>query len=228
MLSEPNVNIQDISDSNRRERRTKPRISNLNESFNLRDDLRDLEDNLGLHRGGADSPLCGARRHYRLDPRALRKALLNHIEQYGDNNEYYIDDGDSDNDNIFSEIDGTCLNLRDESVIFANDSKPTFGNRLYNWTRGAVSKIRENICLGRSTKPEYEVGRLYRTHRRVPADTVQLVNRRIGSPFTLSLNGIVSIKLPSPDVRHGHSSYSVRSKSAVLGDDRSCFEAILG
>ncbi|KAK9386638.1 hypothetical protein V1515DRAFT_604315 [Lipomyces mesembrius] len=228
MLSEPNVNIQFISDSNRRESPTKPHISNLSESFNLRDDLRDLEDNLGLHRGGADSPLCGARRHYRLDPRALRKALLNHIEQHGDNNEYYIDDGDIDNENFFSEIDGRCLNLRDESVTFANDSKPTFGNRLYNWTRGAVSKIRENICMGRSTKPEYEVGRLYRPHRRLPADTVQLVNRRMGSPFMWSLNGIVSIKLPSPDVRHGHSSYSARSNSVVLGDDRSCFEAILG
>ncbi|KAK9362942.1 hypothetical protein V1504DRAFT_446931 [Lipomyces starkeyi] len=222
MLSEPNVNIHDISDSNRRESPTK----NLRESFNLRDDLRDLEDNLGLHRGGADSPLCGARRHYRLDPRALRKALLNHIQQHGDNNEYYIDNDDSENENFCSEIDGTGLNFINESVSFANDSKPTFGIRLYNWTRSAVSKIRENICMGRSTKTEYEIGRLYRSHRRVPTD-IQQVHRRMGSPFMWSLNGIISIKLPSPEVRHGYSSNSAGTSYVVLGDNRS-FEAILG
>ncbi|KAK9329862.1 hypothetical protein V1520DRAFT_342095 [Lipomyces starkeyi] len=227
MLSEPNVNIHDISDSNRRESPTKPHISNLRESFNLRDDLRDLEDNLGLHRGGADSPLCGTRRHYRLDPGALRKALLNHIEQHGDNNEYYIDNDDSENENFWSEIDGTGLKFRNESVSFANDPKPTFSIRLYNWTRSTVSKIRENICMGRSTKPEYEIGRLYRPHRLVPTDTVQLVHRRTASPFMWSLSGIISIKLPSPDVQHGYSSNSAGASSVVLGDDRS-FEAILG
>ncbi|KAK9234701.1 hypothetical protein V1525DRAFT_435367 [Lipomyces kononenkoae] len=200
----PNTN----SDSDRRESSTVPKVSSNNmESFNLRDDLRVLEDNLGLHRGGADSPLCGARAHYSLDPRALKRALLNHIERHGDNNEHYIDNDDRINEDYFADINNLAR------APAANDTRPSTGTRLYNWTKRTVSKIRENICMGRSSTPEYEMEQHFGSHNHWSTDTVRLVDRRVPPRRMWSLNGIISVERSSADLRNG---YSRKARETIL------------
>ncbi|KAK9368599.1 hypothetical protein V1509DRAFT_623375 [Lipomyces kononenkoae] len=204
MSSGPNTN----SDSNQRTSSTITKLRDGHrESFNLRDDLRDLEYSLGLHRGGADSPLCGAQQHYTLDSRALRRALLNHIERHGDNNGHNIDNENSVNEGFFPEINGPGR------VPAANDTKLSTGSRLYNWTKRTVSKIRENICIGRSSTPEYEMELPFGSHSHWPTDTALLVGRRIPPSRVWSLNGIISIERPSSDMRNG---YSRKAHEAIL------------
>ncbi|KAK9322961.1 hypothetical protein V1517DRAFT_321844 [Lipomyces orientalis] len=216
MSRDPNSNLLPFDDLYRREILSKPETNNIKQGLNLRDDLRDLEYNLGLHRGGADSPLSGPRSYYRLDPRALQNALLKYINRHGDNSEYYSDDDDSENEGGFSEIDGLGINISDDGINFANNLKPTIGSRLYNGTKRAVSKIRENICLGRSTTPENEIEQLYRQHGPVAAGGPQPALGKQDASCLWSLSGVISIERPSSEVQHNYSRNNTRITSGSL------------
>ncbi|KAJ8101567.1 hypothetical protein POJ06DRAFT_251861 [Lipomyces tetrasporus] len=204
MSRDPNSNPLRFTDLYRREIPSKPETNDLKQGLNLRDDLRDLEDNLGLHRGGADSPLSGPRSYYRLDPRALRNALLKYINRHGDNSEYYSDDDDSGNEGVFSDIDGVGLNISGDGINFASDLKPTIGSRLYNGTKRAVSKIRENICLGPSTAPENDIEQLYRRRGPVAVDGPQPALGKHDASCLWLLSGVISIRRPSSEVQHDY------------------------